>query len=149
LRRSTTWRCFSKEATCSGPDPTGLMLCSTPRASIAFFETMQPETSASAIAKERGARLIEHDAPGVLVDHLDALQVCPVALVGRFLAADRGDHERSKENFTSSAVISPNPSVNICPGLSRNSTTVGETCFTSSAASFSSSVVPGFWVISF
>jgi hypothetical protein len=50
--------------------------------------------------------------------------------------------KRSKENFTSSAVISPNPSVNICPGFRRNSTTVGETCFTSSPASFSNSVVP-------
>ena len=33
---------------------------------------------------------------------------------------------RSNENFTSSAVISPKPSVNIWPGFSRNSTTVGD-----------------------
>ncbi len=36
---------------------------------------------------------------------------------------------RSNEYFTSSAVNSPKPSENIWPGFSRNSMTVGETCF--------------------
>ena len=54
---------------------------------------------------------------------------------------------RSNENFTSSAVISPKPSVNIWPGFRRNSMTVGDTCLTSAAASSSSSEEFGFCFI--
>ena len=55
---------------------------------------------------------------------------------------------RSSENLTSSAVISPKPSENICAGFSVNSMTVGLTCLTSDAASSSISTEFGFCFIS-
>ena len=75
----------------------------------------------------------------------------PVRYSQSFLYGDTasfaGRPMRSNENLTSSAVISPNPSVNIWPGFRRNSMTVGEICLTSAAASSSSSEEFGFCFI--